>query len=112
ERAVGARGAGRLPHPVAEHLAAAELRLLPRSGQIPLDEDEQLRVGQPNPVAHGRPVELRVLPPAKTEGHRTTLLSRLSPAVRAPALPAPFPGGRFGRGAEPPAEAAPHTAVG
>ena len=43
-----------LPHAVADHLAAAELHLLAVGGEILLDLDEQLGVGEPHPVARGR----------------------------------------------------------
>ena len=44
----------RLPHAVADHLAAAELHLLAVGGEILLDLDEELGVGEPDPVAGGR----------------------------------------------------------
>ena len=46
----------RLPHAVADHLAAAELHLLAVSGEILLDLDDELGVGEANPVA-GRGAE-------------------------------------------------------
>ncbi len=42
-----------LPHAVADHLAAAELHLLAIGGEILLDLDEKLGVGEPHPVAGG-----------------------------------------------------------
>ena len=49
-------GGLRLPHAVADHLAAAELHLFAVSGEILLDLDDELRVGEANPVA-GRGAE-------------------------------------------------------
>ena len=46
----------RLPHAVADHLAAAELHLFAVSGEILLDLDDEFRVGEANPVA-GRGAE-------------------------------------------------------
>ena len=46
----------RLPHAVADHLAAAELHLFAVSGEILLDLDDELRVGEADPVA-GRGAE-------------------------------------------------------
>ena len=44
----------RLPHAVADHLAAAELHLLAVGGEILLDLDDEIGVGEPHPVAGGR----------------------------------------------------------
>ena len=44
----------RLAHAVADHLAAAELHLLAVGGEILLDLDDEIGVGQPHPVAGGR----------------------------------------------------------
>ncbi len=46
----------RLPHAVADHLAAAELHLFAISGEILLDLDDELRVGEADAVA-GRGAE-------------------------------------------------------
>ena len=54
-RALGRGLDGRLPHPVANDLAAAELHLIPRPGVILLDFNQQVGIGQPDPVANGRP---------------------------------------------------------
>ncbi len=43
-----------LPHAVADHLAAAELHLLPVGGEILFHLDDEVGVGQPNAVAGGR----------------------------------------------------------
>ena len=53
DRAAGARGL-RLAHAVADHLAAAELHLLAVSGEILLDLDHELGVGEPDTVARSR----------------------------------------------------------
>ena len=44
----------RLPHAVADDLAAAELDLLAIDRQVALDLDEQIGIGEPDPVAGGR----------------------------------------------------------
>jgi hypothetical protein len=53
-----------LAHRLPDHLAAAEHRLLPSpsrsAGEVVGDLDEQVGVGQPDPVAGGRAVELGV----------------------------------------------------
>ena len=53
----GALGAGtlRLPHAVADHLAAAELYFLAVNRAVGLDLDHELGVGEAQPVAGGRP---------------------------------------------------------
>ena len=53
----GAVGAGRLPlpHAVADDLAAAELDLLAIDRAVALDLDDQFGVGEPQPIAGGRP---------------------------------------------------------
>jgi hypothetical protein len=53
-------GAGRprrlaLPHAVPDHLAAAELDLLAIGREVALDLDDEVRVGEPHPVARRRP---------------------------------------------------------
>ncbi len=53
DRAAGARRL-RLPHAVADHLAAAELHLLAIGGEILLDLDDELGVGETDAVALGR----------------------------------------------------------
>ena len=53
----GALGAGtlRLPHAVADHLAAAELYLLAIDRAVTFDLDDELGIGEAQPVAGGRP---------------------------------------------------------
>ena len=58
-RALGA-GRERLAHRLADHLAAAEHRLVAARAQVLLDLDEQRGVGQPDPVARGGAVQQRV----------------------------------------------------
>ena len=52
----GAAPVGRLAlaHAVADHLAAAELHLLAIDGEVLLDLDDEIGVGEPHPVAGGR----------------------------------------------------------
>src|SRR5208282_6149548 len=50
----------RLPHAVADHLAAAELHLLAVGGEILLDLDDELCVGEADAVARRRPEHLGV----------------------------------------------------
>ena len=61
--AVGARGAA-LPHGLADHLAATEHRFLTgqsrATGAVLGDLDQQVGVGEPDPVAGGGPEQLRV----------------------------------------------------
>ena len=42
-----------LAHAVADHLAAAELHLLAVGGEVLLDLDDQIGVGEPHAVAGG-----------------------------------------------------------
>ena len=53
DRALGAAALA-LAHAVADHLAAAELHLLAVDGEVALDLDEELGVGEPHAVAGGR----------------------------------------------------------
>src|SRR5205085_9992144 len=56
-------GAGRrrgLPHPVANHLAAAELRFVAVDGGVALDPDDEVGVGETDAVAGGRTVVVGV----------------------------------------------------
>ena len=69
ERPFGRRGPGGLPHPVPDHLPAAEFHLVAVDREVPLHLDEQLRVGQPDAVADGGPVEIGVLLAPKCETH-------------------------------------------
>ena len=58
--AASARRLG-LPHAVADHLAAAELHLFAVGGEILLDLDHELGVGEAQPVACGRTEHLGVV---------------------------------------------------
>ena len=49
-----------LPHAVADHLAAAEFHFLAVDGEVALDLDDQVGVGEPHPVADRRAEHLRV----------------------------------------------------
>ena len=60
----------RLPHPVADHLAAAELDLLAIDGQVTLDLDDQIGIGQPQPVARGRAIHRGIVGAGDLDGHR------------------------------------------
>ena len=57
--ALGARGLG-LAHAVADHLAAAELHLLAVGGEVALDLDDELGVGEADAVAGGRAVHVGI----------------------------------------------------
>ena len=46
----------RLPHAIADHLAAAKFDLIPVDGEILLHFDDQLGVGESHPVADRRAV--------------------------------------------------------
>ncbi len=50
----------RLPHAVANGLAAAELHLLAIDGEVALHLDDELGVGKPHPVADGRAEHLGI----------------------------------------------------
>ena len=43
----------RLPHAVADHLAAAEFHLLAVNGEILLHLDDEIGIGEPNAVSGG-----------------------------------------------------------
>ena len=61
-RARGA-GAARLAHRFADHLAAAEHRLVAADAQVAFDLDDEIGVGKANVIAGGRPVEPPVVSP-------------------------------------------------
>src|SRR3989449_6362785 len=69
EDAVGPGRPCRLTHPVADHLATAELRLLTSHGQVALDADQELGVGETHAVAGRRTVEIGVLTPRQAQAH-------------------------------------------
>ena len=50
----------RLPHAVADHLAAAELGLVAVGREVALDADDQIGVGEPDAVAGRRAVVIGV----------------------------------------------------
>src|SRR5262249_14910151 len=52
-----------LPHPVAQHLAAAEDALVAVAREVALDGGPEVRVAEPDLVAGGRAVEVGVGPP-------------------------------------------------
>ena len=68
----GGAGRLRLPHAVADHLAAAELHLLAVDGAVLLDLDDEVGVGQPDPVADGRPEHGGVGGARHAEGHQSS----------------------------------------
>ena len=83
-----ALGAGRcaLPHAVADHLAAAELDLLAIDRAVAFDLDDQLGIGQPQPVAGRRP-EHRGIGAARDRhrhrpDHSAPLILPLKPTTR------------------------------
>ena len=61
----GPRHRRRLAHAVANHLAAAENRFLAVDGQVALDANEQLGVGEADSVAGRRPVVIGVRSPVE-----------------------------------------------
>ena len=69
--ALGARDLA-LAHAVADHLAAAELHLLAVDGEVLLDLDDQLGVGEADPVADGRPEHLGIGGAGNAVGHAVT----------------------------------------
>jgi hypothetical protein len=69
EHALGRRGPGRLAHAVADHLAAAELHLVAIGREVALDLDHEIGVGEPDSIADGGAVEIRVLPPRDPQAH-------------------------------------------
>src|SRR4029077_9734155 len=80
----GALGAGtlRLPHAVADHLAAAEFNFLAVDRAVGLDLDDQFGVGQSQPVADRRPEHRRVSGAGERGGHLGSAPARSpSPAM-------------------------------
>ena len=67
-RPVGAGGLG-LTHPIADHLAAAELHLIAVNGEILLHLEDQLGVGEAQAVAGGGAVGLGVGAAGDAVGH-------------------------------------------
>src|SRR5205823_2536872 len=65
----GLAGAGHLPHPVAQHLAAAELALVPVDGVVALDLGDQVRVAETHPVPAGRAEKVGVVAPIDGAAH-------------------------------------------
>jgi hypothetical protein len=68
----------RLPHPVADHLAPAELDLLAIDGQVALDLDDQIGIGQPQPVARGRAIHGGIGGTRDSGGHGGLRFRRLT----------------------------------
>ncbi len=58
-----------LAHPIADHLAAAEFYLLAVGGEILFDLDDEIGVGQPHPVAGGRPKHVCINRALYFDGH-------------------------------------------
>ena len=61
----------RLSHAVADHLAAAELDLFAVDRQVAFDFDEQLGIGEPDPVADRRAEHLGI-EPARHASHQSS----------------------------------------
>ena len=66
--AVGVRRL-RLPHAVADDLAAAERDLVAVDGEVALDLDHEVRVGKAQLVADGRPEHVGIRGAGEAEGH-------------------------------------------
>ena len=62
-----------LAHAVADHLAAAELHLLAVGGEILLDLDDEIGVGEPHPVAGGGAEHVHIGAALDLERHRIPL---------------------------------------
>jgi len=60
EGTLGIRDTGRLGHPVPDRLSATEHHLVAGDGQVSLDLADEVRVGEPEAVTDGRPVEVRI----------------------------------------------------
>ena len=88
-----------LAHAVADHLAAAELHLLAVDGEVPLHLDDELGVGQPHPVAGGRPVHVGIGGAGDAGGHGRDLSERHAEGDDAGLVPGV--GGRIGIGPTP-----------
>src|SRR6266508_4613645 len=73
EHAVGGGGPRGLAHPVANHLAPAELHLVAVDGEVLLDLDQDVGVGEPHAIADRGTVEIRVLAARQPETHGLTL---------------------------------------
>ncbi len=58
-----------LPHPVADHLAAAEFHFLAVDGEIFFDPDDKIGVGEAYPVAERGPEHFGISLPADFEAH-------------------------------------------
>lgn len=88
--ALGPGGAG-LPHGFADHLAAAEDGLVAgppgAAAEVLLDLDEEVGVGEPDPVTCGRPEEVGVHLAGELS-HRAALRSRRAARVRCAGPPA------------------------
>ena len=69
-----AAGALALAHAVADHLAAAELHLLAIGGEVLLDLDDEVGVGEADLVADGRPEHLGIGGAGNLVGHRVLFL--------------------------------------
>ena len=83
DRAAGARHL-RLPHAVADHLAAAELHLLAVGGEVPFDLDEEFRIGKPHAVTRRGTEHVGIGRSRHLIGHRERLLSRSSRSAPVP----------------------------
>src|SRR5262249_46928834 len=65
-----------LAHAVADHLAATELHLLAVGGEVLLDLDDEVRVGQPHLVARGGAEHVGIGGAGDSDGHDRCLLAR------------------------------------
>ncbi len=77
----------RLPHAVADHLAAAELHLLAIDGEILFDLDDEIGVGEPHAVAGGRPEHVGI--GRAFHGDRHNLIPAVHQPPKNPLLPHP-----------------------
>ena len=71
-------GGLRLPHAVADHLAAAEFHLLAVDGEVFLHLDDEIGIGQPHPVAGGGPEHVGIDGTFYFDGHGVAPISGAS----------------------------------
>ena len=73
-----------LPHAVADHLAAAELHLLAVGGEILLDLDDEIGVGEPHAVAGRRAEHVGIDGAAHLVGMTSSVAFTESPVLSPP----------------------------
>src|SRR5262249_5582274 len=87
---LGVARSGHLPHPIAEHFAAAELAFVAVDCVVALHLGDQIGVAENQPISSSGPEHVRIMTAAERLAHGSSFLSPKPLAFTRPIAPALF----------------------